>query len=146
MKEINGNIWDEYDKGRWIVITVNGTIRKDGACVMGRGIAKQVAIKFPKFPYILGAAIRKEGNNLFVFGDFRIITFPVKHHWKEQADLELIEKSLKQLVDWADNPRKHGKFYIVRAGVGNGCRDWETEVKPLYEKYLDDRFVVVEWR
>jgi len=143
MLEVKGDLWEHYSKGRWIIITVNGDTRKDGACVMGRGIAKQTAIRFPKFPYILGAAIRKEGNNLFVFGNFKIITLPVKHHWKEQADLELIERSLKQLVHWANTPWKHGRFYLTRAGCGNGRLDWLTEVKPLFKKYLDDRFVVV---
>jgi len=61
MQEINGNIWEQYDLGRWIVITTNGEVRKDGACVMGRGIAKQAADKFPDLPYTLGSTI-KEGR------------------------------------------------------------------------------------
>jgi len=143
MIEQTGNLWDYHKLGRWIIITTNGTIRKDGACVMGRGTAKQAAVKFPQLPYELGAKL-SGGNNVYVFDKYNIITLPVKHHWREQADLNLIERSLRQLVEWADNPRKHGKFYLTKPGCGNGRRDWESEVKPICQKYLDDRFVVVE--
>ena len=144
MQEIFGDIWEQYKLGRWVVITTNGETRKDGACVMGRGIAKQAADMFPDLPYKLGTAIKTGGNNVNIFEDLKIIALPVKHHWKDRADLELIAKSLQQLVAWADvPPRKHGKFYLPRAGCGNGKLDW-SDVRPLYEKYLDDRFVVVE--
>ena len=145
MQEIFGDIWEQNKLKRWVIITTNGTVRNDGACVMGRGVAKQAATRFPKLPFQLGDKIASAGNNVYVFDDLKIITLPVKHHWKDKADLDLIEKSLKQLVEWADEPpRKHGKFYMVRPGCSNGKRDWKTEVKPLCEKYLDDRFVIVE--
>lgn len=145
MQEIYGDIWEQHKLGRWAVITTNGDTRKDGACVMGRGVAKQAADKFPNLPFKLGEALRTGGNKVHIFDYLHIITLPVKYHWKAQADLDLIEKSLQQLVAWANiPPRKHGKFYMVRPGCDNGKRDWETEVKPLCEKYLDDRFVIVE--
>jgi hypothetical protein len=142
MQEVTGNIWDYHSSGRWIGITTNGSVRKDGACVMGRGIASEAAQKYPHLPYIVGSAILNSGNRVYVLNEYKIITIPVKHHWKETADLKLIEESIKQLVNWANNPYKHGKFYIPRAGCGNGKLDWEN-VKPIYEKYIDDRFVVV---
>jgi len=146
MQEIFGNIWEQHEVGRWVVITTNGDVRKDGACVMGRGVAKQAADKFPDLPYKLGNALNVGGNKVNIFDDLKIITLPVKHHWKDKADLNLIAKSLQQLVAWADiPPRKHGKFYMVRPGCDNGRRDWETEVKPICSTYLDDRFVIVEW-
>jgi hypothetical protein len=145
MLELKGNLWDYHKLGRWIVITTNGDTRKDGAAVMGRGTAQQAAKKFPSFPYELGEELETSGNQVYVWHPYKIITLPVKHHWREVADLELIEKSLQELVKWADNPRKHGKFYMTRPGCGNGKRDWESEVKPICEKYLDNRFVIVEW-
>lgn len=145
MQETYGNIWEQHKLGRWVVITTNGDIRKDGTCVMGRGIAEQAAIRFPTLPLRLGGVIKTSGNNVHIFDDLKLIAFPVKHHWREAANLELIEKSLQQLVAWANiPPRKHGKFYLIRPGCANGRRDWKTEVKPLCERYLDDRFVVVE--
>ena len=145
MQEIFGDIWEQNKLKRWVIITTNGTVRNDGACVMGRGVAKQAATRFPKLPFQLGERIKRDGNVVQVFDDLKIIAFPVKTHWKDVADLGLIEKSLKQLVAWANvPPRKHGKFYMVRPGCSNGKRDWLTEVKPLCENYLDDRFVIVE--
>jgi len=146
MQEIRGDIWEQHKLGRWTVITTNGTVKKDGACVMGRGVAKQAADKFPNLPFKLGEALIAGGNNVHIFDYLHIITLPVKHHWKEQANLELTDRSLQQLVAWADTPpRKHGKFFMVRPGCSSGKRDWETEVKPLCMRYLDDRFVIVDW-
>lgn len=145
MIELSGNIWDHHNAGRWIVITTNGDIRKDGACVMGRGVAKQAADRYPNLSYELGRKLGESGNQVYVFEKYRIITFPVKDHWRDKADLDLIKKSLQQIVAWADTPRKHGLFHMVRPGCYNGGRDWEREVKPLCQRYLDDRFAVVEW-
>lgn len=150
MKEVYGDIWDYhwesgkkiYIKGSsWIVITTNGSVRKDGACVMGRGVAKQAALKFPMLPFELGKCLKSEfGNTVYMFMQYKILTFPVKHNWREKADLNLIEKSCKELVKEA--PRQDN-IYMVRPGCGNGGLDWK-DVKPVLEKYLDDRFTVVE--
>lgn len=146
MQEITGDIWEQHSLGRWVVITTNGVVKKNGTAVMGRGIAEQAAIRHPTLPYLLGNALEDSGNKVHIFEGLGIITFPTKHHWRQWADLELIEESLRQLVAWADiPPRKHGKFYMIRPGCANGRRDWRTEVKPLCEQYLDDRFVIVEW-
>ena len=143
MREVKGNLWDYYDKGEWIVITTNGTIKRNGACVMGKGVALEAKNRFPKLDKVLGAAISRFGNQLFVLrgiaGDVRIVTFPVKHNWNEKADLTLIERSCRQLEFVV---REKSVVYMVRPGCGNGQLDWK-DVKPILEKYLDDRFVVV---
>ena len=154
MKEVRGNIWDFHNQGHWIVITTNGTVRKDGACVMGRGVAKQAADKFPKIPYILGERLMSWNRNNHVQPldiTYRIICFPVKHNWRDAANLELISRSCAELVTCIDNFEvccpddfpAEGKIYMVRPGCGNGQLDWK-DVKPILEKYLDDRFIVVE--
>jgi len=143
MKEVKGNLWDYYDKGEWVVIMTNGTVRKNGACVMGRGVALEVKNKIPNIDKVIGAAISCFGNIVFVLNSLtgeKIISFPIKHNWNEKADLGLIERSCKQL-DFV--VRKNSVVYMARPGCGNGQLDWR-EVKPILEKYLpDDRFVVV---
>ena len=141
MKEIAGDIWDYYDKGNWIVITTNGTVKKNGEAVMGKGIALQVKQRFPDFPRRFGEALTKSGNNVKVDTYTRIFTFPVKHNWRRRADLKLVEESCKQLVIKTAGQ----KVYMVRPGCGAGQLDWKTEVKPILEKYfVDDRFIIVE--
>ncbi len=146
MKEVQGNLWDYHKQGNWIVITTNGTIRKDGACVMGRGVALQAKTRFPKLPYELGELLEAHGNKLFMFGEYKIITLPVKHNWFEVADLNLIEEGLKELATVREDSGGliSGTIYMVRPGCSNGKRDWESEVKSICEKYLDDTFVIVE--
>lgn len=148
-----------------LVITTNGYVTQAGKCVMGRGIAKQIADLEPMFPYLLGSVINKEGNHVHYFPTQTkgLITFPVKpktvvnngfnvvSHCKTRygevtagfhakADKKLIERSLQELVELADKHPEWKKILIPRVGCGAGELKYEN-IKPLMEKYLDDRFV-----
>lgn len=142
MKEIKGNIWDYYDKGNWIIITTNGTVKSNGEAVMGRGVALEAKIKFPDFSKFLGNHIQRLGNIVSIKSSDRILTFPVKHNWYEKADMKLIEKSCKGLTTLIGTFLDIKIVYLVRPGCGNGQLNWK-DVKSVLEKYLDDRFVVV---
>jgi O-acetyl-ADP-ribose deacetylase (regulator of RNase III) len=73
----------------------------------------------------------------------KIVSFPVKHQWfDEKADIFLIRRSAKQLVDLA-NMTNWQTIAMPRPGCGNGGLDWE-DVKPVIESILDDRFVVIQ--
>ena len=65
---------------------------------MGRGRARQAAERFPELPRKLASRISAEGNHVFYFPEYRLITFPVKHNWWEAADLGLIERSARELL------------------------------------------------
>lgn len=144
MKEIAGNIWDYYKQGHWVVITTNGTVRKDGRAVMGRGVALQAAERFPGLTEKLGQHIQKYGNVLSFSPLDHIITFPVKKEWYEKASLSLIEQSARDLWDWLNQANGlPDEVYLVRPGCGNGGLAW-NDVKPILKKWLDDRFIVVE--
>lgn len=155
MKEIKGNIWDFHEKGCWICVTTNGVVNEDGEAVMGRGIALEAKKRFPGLPHDLGMAITSKGNKLYSWPKCRLVTFPTKHHWMDMSDLCLIEKSCQELVSWVDAVcsfltsalkipmvTESAKIYLPRPGCGNGGLYW-NDVKPILEKYLDDRFVVV---
>lgn len=143
MKEVKGNIWGYHKQGYWIVITTNGIIRNDGACVMGRGTALQAKQVFPKLPYELGKLIRTEGNKTFSFPHYKIITLPVKHHWRNNADIRLIEESIQDLVDNFSFELKGCTVYLTRPGCGNGRLNW-IDVEPILDKYLDDRYIICD--
>jgi hypothetical protein len=137
MQIIEGNLWKFHTPANWIVVPTNGSIRKDGACVMGRGVALQAKKRYGTLPYELGTKIAASGNNVFTFKDYGILTFPVKHKWFENADLTLIEASAKQLLYVVDRP-----IYLPMVGCGNGKLLWR-DVRPVLDKYFDDTFTVV---
>lgn len=143
MIEIFGNIWDFHAQGQWIIITTNGTVKSNGECVMGRGVAKQAKEKYPQLPFIIGGTIQQNGNHVRAFPAHKIIIFPVKHNWYEKADINLIEQSAKELKGMTFLLPSNICFYLVRPGCGNGQLNW-IDIKPVLEKYLDDRFVAVE--
>ena len=149
MIESVGDLWDFHNKGEWIVITTNGTIKRNGEAVMGRGCALECKQRFPDIPRHLGELLQEFGNIPFDLIHYHIITLPVKHNWWEKADLALIESGLKELYhhinDLECTPHGNNKLtiYMPRPGCGNGKLDWNSQIKPLCEKYLDDRFVVL---
>ena len=126
-----------------IVITTNGFVKNDGTAVMGRGVALTAARVWPTLPAMLGTAIRSTGNHvhiLYVDDGRCVVTLPVKNAWWENADLELIDRSVLELVKWADE--SDWKVIVLpRPGCANGRLDW-NDVRPILEKSLDDRFVV----
>ncbi len=144
MKEITGDIWDFHEKGHWIVITTNGNLNTKGEAVMGKGIALQAKQRYPDLPWELGKQIREIGNSLHCDGSKGLLFFPTKYDWWEKSDLKLIETSTQEMVDFFDNTISEylTPVYLVRPGCSNGQLNWK-DVKPILEKYLDDRFVVV---
>lgn len=146
MKIIKGNIWDYWNNGDWIVIPTNGTIKKDDSCVMGKGLALQAKEHLRGIEYIIGAFIKRYGNNTLIICK-EIITFPVKHNWWEMADIKLIEKSCNQLLALVDTQMTKGNIiesiYLPKVGCGAGGLNWK-DVEPILDKYLDERFIVVD--
>lgn len=137
-----------------VCVTTNGIVKKNGCAVMGAGIAKQASVSFSGLAFQLGSLITQYGNRVFDMGLYkdsitgkwvRIITFPTKHHWRDKSDLKLIETSARQLIDICD------KYdiricYLTCPGCSNGGLDWESQVRPLLESILDDRFIIADYK
>jgi hypothetical protein len=143
-REAYGDVW-ELARGKSLAIPTNGSLRKDGSAVMGRGVALQAAKLFPGLPRRLGVYLQKYGNRCFYlgkWGDYAIASFPTKHSWKEKADLELIKVSAVQLVKIADK-FDLSEVYLPRPGCGEGGLAWEA-VEPVLRTVLDGRFVICE--
>lgn len=140
MKEIIGNLFD-YSV---IVIPTNGIVKADRRLVMGAGVAKEANDKFKDLDLILGKKVKERGNTVHVL-DYEfsttIFSFPTKHHYKDNSDINLIEQSTKRLLTKV-NYLEFNQIYLPKVGCGLGNLDW-NEVKPLLERYLDDRFIVV---
>lgn len=131
MKVVKKDLWSG---DAWRCITTNGAVRRDGACVMGAGCAKQAARLYPKLPYIIGQQIQEGGNHVYVIPQYSIITFPVKHHWRENADLKLIKRSCRELrrVYRLVQELNVRPVLLPKPGCGNGHLDWE-EVEPVLD-------------
>jgi len=145
MKEVDGSIWVHFlVAGHIVCITTNGTMKKNGEAVMGRGNAKQATICIPKITRTLGDYIKRFGN---VAGTLHfdaqnnwIVNFPVKHNWWERADLDLIARSALWLHGYAETS-PGTIFHLPRPGCGNGKLDWEREVKPIVNHLPDNVWV-----
>lgn len=145
MLQAAGDLWKLGEDADAIVITTNGTIKRTGQAVMGRGCAKEAALRFPDLPDFLGQRLQKSGNHvhLFPIGEPGIITYPVKHEWWQLADLGLISRSGLELSELADE-RGFEKIVMPRPGCGNGGQSW-WKVEDLLQQVLDDRFTAVTW-
>lgn len=129
MKEIVGDLWSYYLKpDTTIFITTNGEWNAKGLAVMGRGCAKEAAERFHGIRSQLAQLLRDNGN---VVQELRegLWSFPVKHHWKERADIELITRSAATVMGMALKAPEH-TFVIPRPGCANGKLDWERDVRP----------------
>lgn len=140
-----GNMWNRRDQVDLFCITTNGTLRRDGKLVMGRGIAFEAISQFPEIQKTAGEAIRTFNEARIKRGDppspYGLVTlrkyepfvglFQVKYNWWEQADVNLIKFSAQKLHQFAvDNP--HKIIVLNFPGIGNGKLSEET-VRPIVE-------------
>lgn len=127
MRTVYGDIWD-LRKTRKIVIPVNL------AGPMGRGLAYQAKMRYPGLEERWKKACMQQKvypGRVKLAGP--LILFPVKYHWRDKADLELIEGSLGSLTTF------DFRIALPQIGCGFGELDWDAEVAPLVERYLDDK-------
>ena len=149
MVPIFGNVWD-YIKSHHVVITTNIGWTKQGKNVMGAGVAKQAAERYPDLPWWYGDFCRTNGLNTTVvkYPGNPIILFPTKElneqapwlSWQQKSSLELIEKSTREL---ATLPGDY-KIVLPFPGCENGKLSKE-DVLPILLKYLTpERFTIVD--
>ena len=154
MIEVVGNLWDSEADVR--VITTNGSVKKNGEAVMGRGCALEAKQRWPALAATLGTYITRFGNRVTYFQDYNLFTFPVKHEWMQKADIDLIKLSAEQLSLHALHSWE--VILMPRPGCGNGGLQWCScpegwvglphedlckGVKHLIAPILDDRFHVI---
>jgi len=142
MRESTGNLWDAQPTFIRCV-TTNGIVKRNGELVMGRGNALQAMQRYPQLPRILGSYVKTSGNMVYYLEQFNIASFPVKHNWRDMADIELIKKSCHQLNAMLDNLNRFA--ILPRPGCSNGRLDWETKVKPIISQILSDRVWVITY-
>lgn len=137
----HGNMWDVFGKTDLFLITTNPIINKQGNLVMGRGIAKEFAERFPTGPKEFASIIRGFPNsnvgNLYyepVFGKQHVGYFMVKDHWAENAKISIIMRSVADLYDMAAS---WGRIDLNFPGIGNGKLKME-DVLPIVQQLPDN--------
>ncbi len=154
----NGNQTDQpYDA---VCCDITKTVRGNGMLVMESEIAKSLNDQFPGTSEVWGSRMIKDLHNNGVMAnptfikrenqpeEFQgnvelvfLVSFPTREEYKKNADIVTIEQSTVVLKLLADT-MGWDKVLIEAPGIRNGL-DWDKEVKPLLNKYLDTRFTVV---
>lgn len=145
-----GDMWSVFGKTDLFLITTNPIVRKDGAVVMGRGIAKEAATRFPDIPFEIGRQIEsfRAHSNLYPEKTFpnygvcgfygeerqRIGFFMVKEHWRDMAKLDVIQRSTSLVRKFTQD---FGRVDLNFPGIGNG-RLRREDVLPIIEQLPDN--------
>ena len=108
--------------------------------VMGKGIAKEFKKIYPEmFEEYRELCEKKQLDigSLFLYKTSNkwILNFPTKKHWRSPSRPEYIEKGLQKFAAKYADANIHS-IAFPPLGCGNGELDFETQVKPLLEKYL----------
>lgn len=108
--------------------------------VMGKGIALQFKKLYPdmfaRYQKYCEAGLLTVGKLWLYKSDTKwVLNFPTKRNWRQRSRLSDIEAGLQKFVETYE---QHGiqSISFPQLGVGNGGLDWDSEVKPLMEKYL----------
>jgi hypothetical protein len=137
---------DLFQMQGWLCITTNGFVKNNGRAVMGAGCAKTIRDAVPDIDMALGKRIKARGNVVAPIGSYAnnpVFSFPVKHNWWENADIELIARSARQLrATWLE----HGNgvdVFIPRPGCGNGKLKYNVVEPVLQSILLEDAFKII---
>jgi hypothetical protein len=149
---VKADIWDMRLEVDWIVIPTNIGWTQDGKNVMGAGLAKQAMQRYTGLAERYGAFCRAYGERTPVVPYVRhgLVLFPVKpmaanpsYSWRQDASLELIERSARELALLA--PMIDGPVGVPVVGCGNGNLS-ESDVIPILEAHLKgDQFLLVKF-
>lgn len=143
MKLEKGNMWDMWGNTDLFLITTNPITRKDGAAVMGRGIAKEAATKFPEIQRSFGQLLESQDNRphnncdwICTIDGQDVGYFMVKRHWAAKAELPIIEASVDNLWKWIEELAWE-RIDLNFPGIGNGGLDREL-VLPIIQQLSDN--------
>lgn len=108
---------------------------------MEKGIALQAKQRYPKLPLKLGEKLKNFGNHVYVFEEYKIITFPTKNNWRDNSTYELIKSSCDNLYvicRYLDIK----KIVMPMVGCSNDGLKW-SEVKKIISEKLNSNLLDV---
>ena len=108
--------------------------------VMGKGIAAEFKKRYPEMYQEyrrLCEAKKLDVGKLYIYRTANkiVVNFPTKTSWRQRSRVEYIEAGLQKFVDhYIDYGISSISF--PRLGCGHGELDWERQVQPIMERYL----------
>lgn len=136
-----GDMWTALKRTQLFCFTSNASITTRDRLVMGRGMALQVRNKFPDIDKMFAGAIGAQMAYGLAFvryehGDrgYNFCAFQVKHHYSDQASMDLIKMSANMLSDVVERDGLT-RVDLNFPGIGNG-RLRASVVRPYLEKTL----------
>ena len=140
MKRRVGDMLTYFVECDWCFITTNGSLKSNGALVMGAGIARQVRDRWPGIDKVCGAAVKASAQPYGLLLGKKMGLFQVKYHWKQPAQLELIEYATIKLRMLAES--QPGKVIFLNfPGIGYGGLS-QSDVLPIIAQLPDN---VIVW-
>lgn len=109
--------------------------------IMGKGIAREFKAIYPEMFEIYRSACERGEFTIGTLQFYRsehksVLNFPTKRHWKAKSQLPDIEAGVKTFVEQYEE-LGIGSIAFPPLGCGNGGLDWEGQVRPLMETYLN---------
>jgi O-acetyl-ADP-ribose deacetylase (regulator of RNase III) len=108
--------------------------------VMGKGLAKQFKTFYPEmfveYQQLCERGELQPGRLHYYRGINKdVLNFPTKRNWRQPSRIEDIEAGLRTFVDQYET-YSIDSVAFPQLGCGNGELDWESQVRPLMERYL----------
>ena len=149
MREEPRDLFGMTDADAIVIPTNTETVRSPEGiahAVMGAGVAKAAADRWPTLPIALAARMAEHGQeHVYVFDAYyatpAIVCLPTKRDWRKPSDIDLIWRMVDELkivtraMGWES-------VALPRLGCGLGGLSWDTQVRRVLVELLDDRFVV----
>jgi hypothetical protein len=159
MRIVAEDLWRPKDLPVMIVVTTNAIVTPKGNLVMGRGAALEAKTRVPELASQCGRAIQRHflanphanSQTMYGFLEIRPWTrpgkggfgiFQVKRHFKDKADIALINYACQVLSQWIRGTEFACPVRMNFPGIGNGqlSRD---QVESILWAHLKDMPVTV---
>lgn len=116
------DMWSFVGQADAICITTNGSVKKNGRAVMGRGVAADARTRYPGVDAILASCIRLDGNRVNVL--YPNITPHGEYHPKKTALLSFPTKTDKASLKTEDDLKEVLPQYVPEVHIGSDAPGW----------------------
>lgn len=118
----NLDVWDLHAHGFWVLVPTNQQRRADGTAVMGAGLARQAADRFPDLAARYGRCL-SNGQVRAQIPEHRLLLAPTKGHWRQPAQMALVHELLTAVARWCAANPAHA-VALAAPGCGLGGLPW----------------------